>query len=89
MKSKYKLVFIISFLLMVLSISISVINYRISLNNAESQLKHQALPLSLDNIYTDIQKHIIEPYLVSSMMANDTFVQEWFSHEDSNGDKIS
>lgn len=60
----------------------------VSLNNAEQQLKNQSLPLSLDNIYTVIQQHVIEPYLVSSMMANDTFLQDWIAHEESEQDKI-
>lgn len=88
MDSKYKTLVIITTLLVILSISISTINYFVSLNNAQNQLKTQSLPLSLDNIYTDIQKHIIEPYLVSSMMANDTFVQDWLLHDEQNGEKI-
>ncbi|WP_320034644.1 sensor domain-containing diguanylate cyclase [Halarcobacter sp.] len=87
-KSKYKIVFIITTLLIALSVSISVINYVVSLNNAQNQLKNQSLPLSLDNIYTDIQKSIIQPYLVSSLMANDTFVQDWLVNEEKNSDKI-
>lgn len=81
MNSKYKIAIIIGVLLVVLSISITSINYFVSLNNTQQQLKNQALPLSLDNIYTEIQKHIIEPYLVSSMMANDTFVQDWLIND--------
>lgn len=88
MKSKYKVVIIISLLLTMLSITTSIVNYIVSLNNAQEQLKNQSLPLSLDNIYTDIQKNIIEPFLVSSMMANDTFVHDWLLHEEENRDKI-
>jgi diguanylate cyclase (GGDEF)-like protein len=58
------------------------------LKTAHKQLKEHSLPLSLDNIYTEIQKNIVEPYLVSSMMANDTFVQDWILKEEKNGDKI-
>lgn len=88
MNSKYKIVVLISLLLMTLSISITFINYFVSLNNTEKHLKSQSLPLSLDNIYTEIQKHIIEPYLVSSMMANDTFVQDWIVNDEDNNHKI-
>lgn len=88
MNSKYKIVVIIGILLVVLSISITTINYLVSLNNTQQQLKNQALPLSLDNIYTEIQKHIIEPYLVSSMMAHDTFVQDWILNDEKNHEKI-
>jgi diguanylate cyclase (GGDEF)-like protein len=88
MKSKYKVIVVITSLLVILSASVSIINYLVSLNNAEQHLKQQSLPLSLDNIYSDIQKNIIEPYLVSSMMANDTFVHDWLHHEESNQNKI-
>ena len=88
MNSKYKIVMVISSLLIILSLSLTTINYVVSLNNTEEQLKNQSLPLSLDNIYTEIQKHIIEPYLVSSMMANDTFVQDWIINDETNDTKI-
>jgi len=77
MNSKYRVILLITILLIILSFSISTVNYFVSLDSAQKQLKNQSLPLSLDNIYTEIQKHIIEPYLVSSMMANDTFVHDW------------
>ena len=89
MKSKYKVVFFITILLVILSLSISTINYYVSLESAQKHLKNQSLPLSLDNIYSDIQKHIIQPYLVSSMMANDTFLQDWLVNEEHNVNKIS
>ncbi|MFT5660155.1 MAG: diguanylate cyclase (GGDEF)-like protein [Sulfurimonas sp.] len=88
MKANYKIVFFIPLLMVILSLSITVINHIISLNNAEHQLKTQSLPLSIDNIYTDIQKHIIEPYLVSSMMANDTFVKDWLINGEEDSLKI-
>ena len=88
MNSKYKIVVLISLLIITLSISISFINYFVSLKSTEKHLKNQSLPLSLDNIYTEIQKHIIEPYLVSSMMANDTFVQDWILNDEINNHKI-
>ena len=55
----------------------------------QQQLKTQSLPLSLDNIYTEIQKQIIEPYLVSSMMANDTFVKDWLLHDEESVTRIT
>ncbi len=88
MNSKYKIVIVISILLVILSLSITTVNYVVSLNTTQKQLKDQSLPLSLDNIYTVIQKHIIQPYLVSSMMANDTFVQDWILEDEKDHTKI-
>ena len=84
MKQKYNIVLVITLMLIILSVSVSVLNYTVSLKAAHKQLKEHSLPLSLDNIYTEIQKNIVEPYLVSSMMANDTFVQDWIINEESN-----
>ena len=88
LNKKYTIVLIITVMLVILSTSISWLNYTVSLNNAHKQLKEHSLPLSLDNIYTSIQKNIIEPYLLSSMMANDTFVQDWIINEEKDKEKI-
>lgn len=88
MQSKYKVIFIITTLLLILSISTAIINYFVAIQTAQKQLKEQSLPLSLDNIYTEIQKNIVQPYLVSSMMANDTFVKVWIINNEMNNEKI-
>lgn len=88
LNKKYTIVLIITIMLVILSTSISWLNYSVSLNNAHKQLKEHSLPLSLDNIYSSIQKNIIEPYLLSSMMANDTFVQDWILNEEKDKEKI-
>lgn len=89
MKQKYYVVVAISVLLLGLSLSISFINYYNALKSSKEQLIHHSLPLSLDNIYTVIQKNLIEPYLVSSMMANDTFVQDWLMQNNPDEHKIA
>ena len=88
LNTKYNIVLIVFIMLMILSTSISWLNYSVSINSAHKQLKEHSLPLSLDNIYSEIQKNIIEPYLLSSMMANDTFVQDWILNEEKDQDKI-
>lgn len=89
MKSRYHIVIIVTFLLVALSLIISTVNYGVSLNSTEVQLRERSLPLTVDNIYTAIQKKIIEPNLVSSMMANDTFLKDWLLDHEDDVDKIS
>lgn len=89
MNLKYAVVSIITFLLISLSIGTSVLNYVKSLAETEKQLKQSSLPLSVDNIYTEIQKNIIEPNLISSMMASNTFLKDWLIHEEENVEKIT
>lgn len=88
MNMKYRVVFVVVFLLLSLSVSLSSINYYISLENTQERLKNRSLPLSTDNIYTEIQKHIIEPNLVASMMAEDTFLKEWLVNSEHNQEDI-
>jgi diguanylate cyclase (GGDEF)-like protein len=88
MKKNYNLVVIVTILLLTLSIFITYTNYTVSLNATKNQLKNQALTLSLDNIYTDIQQNIIEPYIVSSMMSNDIFVKDWLKQKKKDPNKI-
>lgn len=89
MNLKYKVVFIISFLLISLSVGSSVMNYKKSLDETQLQLKESSMPLSIDNIYTEVQKNLIEPTLVSSMMANDTFLKDWLMNDEQDVFKIS
>lgn len=73
---------------MFLSVSISLINFFVSLNAKQTELETRSLPLSIDNIYSEIQSNIIEPNLISSMMAHDTFVNDWLLHEEQSHEKI-
>lgn len=84
----FRVLIIVSTLLVILSIAISVINYAVSLKFTQNDLVNRSLPLSVDNIYTEIQSHIIAPSLVSSMMASDTFVKEWLIHDEQNSERI-
>lgn len=77
MHLKIKIVAIISSLLLSVSIAGSLFNYFADLKAAQDQLKNTSLPLSVDNIYTEIQQRMIEPLLVSSLMAQDTFMRDW------------
>lgn len=77
MNLKYKIILLISSLLLSASVTTSFVNYRIDINSSKKQLKNISLPLSIDNIYTEIQHRMIEPIIVSSLMANNTFLKDW------------
>ena len=89
MLTNYRIVLVITFLLTALSISLSVANYTISLQLTQTNLRTRALPLTVDNIYTEIQKHLIEPNLIASMMAHDTFLKDWLINKEEDVTKIS
>jgi len=89
MRFDYRIVFIITALLFTLSTSLTVINYFESMDSTRKQLKDSSLPLTIDNIYTEIQKQIIEPNLIASMMSHDTFMKDWLAHEENDVQQIT
>ncbi len=74
---KQKLVFILSILLIVGFTTTSLISYYVSRSSLHKQIITNDLPLTSDNIYSEIQRDLLHPILISSMMANDTFLRNW------------
>lgn len=75
--NNYKLVFLIVLMLLLLTLVLSFVNYKTTFTLVHNQIEEQSLPLSLDNIYTEVQENILKPYLITSMIANDTLVKKW------------
>jgi diguanylate cyclase (GGDEF)-like protein len=88
MRFNYRIVAIITALVFTLSATLTLINYSTSKESTREQLKNSALPLTIDNIYTEIQKNIIEPNLIASMMSHDTFLIDWLSNEEDDVQQI-
>lgn len=74
---KYKLIFSLSLILISSFIAINVINYQVSKASVREGIINSSLPLTRDNIYSEIQADIMRPIFVSSLMANDTFLKDW------------
>jgi diguanylate cyclase (GGDEF)-like protein len=60
-------------------VSTSLVGYYTSRDALRSSIIHTALPLTSDNIYSQIQNDLIRPVLIASMMARDTFVHDWLA----------
>jgi diguanylate cyclase (GGDEF)-like protein len=56
---------------------ISLIGYWVSRQAITEAIISQDLPLTSSNIYSEIQKDLVRPVLISSTMASDTFVRQW------------
>ncbi|HEY7885968.1 MAG TPA: sensor domain-containing diguanylate cyclase [Cellvibrionaceae bacterium] len=67
----------ISLLLVVGFMATSLISYFVAKDSVSTSLKEQMLPLTGDNIYSEIQRDLLQPLLISSLMAQDTFVVNW------------
>lgn len=57
--------------------AISLISYNIASDSISEQISEETLPLTSDNIYSEIQRDLLRPILISSLMASDTFVRDW------------
>jgi diguanylate cyclase (GGDEF)-like protein len=56
---------------------ISLTSYLVSTSSAKKAILTSTLPLTSDNIFSEIQRDLLLPVLVSSLMASDTFLRDW------------
>jgi len=52
-------------------------SYYVSKQTILNAIAAQELPLTASNIYSEIQKDLVRPVLISSTMAHDTFLRDW------------
>lgn len=55
----------------------SVISYFIAHESLSGRIADEALPLTSNNIYSEIEQDLLRSVLISSLMAHDTFVRDW------------
>ncbi|MGL4319033.1 MAG: sensor domain-containing diguanylate cyclase [Pseudomonas sp.] len=55
----------------------SLVSYVTSRDSIRQNIVNTELPLTSDTIYSEIQKDLIRPILISSMMSRDTFLRDW------------
>ncbi len=67
-------------------LTVSLVSYFVSRNAIRTAIIAQDLPLTSNNIFSEIQKDLVRPVLISSIMAHDTFVRDWVlqGEEDAN-----
>ena len=74
-KNKYAL--LINFILVIGFLVVSLTSYFVSLSSIRKEISQKQLPLTSDNIYSEIQKDFLHPIYTSSLMATDTFLRDW------------
>jgi len=55
----------------------SLLSYNASRTAIRDNIINTELPLTSDTVYSEIQKDLVRPVLISSMMARDTFMRDW------------
>src|SRR5690606_3606473 len=56
---------------------ISVLSYFVAEHSMDDRIAGEILPLTSDNVYSEIERDLLRSILISSLMANDTFVRDW------------
>lgn len=74
---KRQLVIVLSALLCLGFFATTIANYLVSRASIKQAIIESELPLTSDNIYSEIQKDLIRPIFISSTMASDTFLRDW------------
>jgi diguanylate cyclase (GGDEF)-like protein len=75
--SRHRLVLLLSCVLVLGFLATSLISYYVSRQAIRHAIIDQDLPLTSSNIYSEIQKDLVRPVLISSTMAHDTFLRDW------------
>ncbi|MBU0604215.1 MAG: sensor domain-containing diguanylate cyclase [Gammaproteobacteria bacterium] len=74
---KHRLLLLLGALLLLGFLATTLVSYFVSKNQIHRSIVENELPLTSDNIYSEIQKDLIRPVFIASMMAGDTFLRDW------------
>lgn len=74
---KTKLIALLWLLLSTGFLATTLVSYYSSRASIRESIILTELPLTSDNVYSEIQKDLVRPILISSMMSRDTFVRDW------------
>lgn len=72
-----KLISLVTIILLAGFFATNILNYQVSKGALRTTVLDNELPLSSNNVYSEIQADLLRPIFISSWMANDTFVHEW------------
>ncbi len=85
---KFPMLWTLGFLLFGGFFLATTVSYLVSRHSIRDTILKDELPLSSDNIYSEIQRDLFEPILISSLMANDTFVKDWVMRGEQDDESI-
>jgi len=86
---KKRFILILSLLLVTGFLITSLASFFVSRASMRSQISENELPLTGDNIYSEIQRDLLSPILISSFMATDTFLRDWVIKGEEDTSKIT
>ncbi len=66
----------------------SGLNYRITKSAVHREIVQNDLPLTMNNLYSDLSSELVRPILVASSMAADTFLKDWVMNGEQDVSKV-
>ncbi len=87
--NRRRLLLLLSLLLCAGFFATTLASYFVSKKTIRDAIIRSELPLTSSNIYSEIQKDLVQPILVSSTMAHDTFLRDWVLDGEKNPSEIS
>jgi len=76
-RNKYKLVMVIIVLIATGFLATSLTSYFVARESLRAEIARNELPLTSDNIYSEIRHDLSRPVFLSALMASDTFLRDW------------
>jgi diguanylate cyclase (GGDEF)-like protein len=76
-ENKLRFILILATLMVFGFLVTSLTSYFAAHNSLSKQISETTLPLTSDNVYSEIQNDLLKPIFISSLMAQDTFVRDW------------
>ncbi|MFJ7793302.1 diguanylate cyclase domain-containing protein [Pseudomonas sp. NPDC096950] len=67
----------------------SFLSYYASRASIRDNIVNTELPLTSDTVYSEIQKDLVRPILISSMMSRDTFMRDWVVNGEHDPDQMT
>jgi two-component sensor histidine kinase len=86
---KQKLIITLSILLIIGFLVTSLVSYYVARTSLRFQIESSGLPLTSDNIYSEIKRDLLQLIFISSFMANDTFLHDWILNGEKDVGKIT
>jgi hypothetical protein len=83
------LILLLSALLVTGFFATTLSSYYVSKRAILDAIVARELPLTSSNIYSEIQKDLVQPVLISSTMAHDTFLREWVLAGEQDGEAMA
>jgi diguanylate cyclase (GGDEF)-like protein len=85
---KFRLLSLLGIVLIAGFLAVSSISYLEARRTLGKRIAEQTLPATGDAISLEIQKEVLRPVLIGSMMANDVFVRDWMANGESAPEQI-